>query len=249
VTDRGFVARIMVLTEDHYPEPHRALVRAMLRLVKPNHNAAKIDVQGDDSRAQEAAQGNRGKNRKGPGHQQRVALARAIATEIFTPSNFVFYHVDADRCFSAPKVPKPENEVFFESVLLAVRQLLEALKEQHQDSRTTDEMIARVMLLLPYYSIEAWLFQNTRVGRELCAKHHRAQHVEKFDHWEQNRHELDECEKPKDACCLNTSHYRDLAMREYPARAVYAIGKSFAETVDRLSNCASLRAALDLAAY
>lgn len=249
VNTRPFVARILVLTEDHYPEPLRGLVRVMLRLVQPNHDEKLIDVQGDHSDAQEAAQANQGKSRRKAGHQRRVAIARAIATEIFTESNFVFYHVDADRTFGAPREPKPENVLFFENILIVVRQHIEALKQQHGDTRSTDEIINRIRLLLPYYSLEAWLFQNTRIGRELCQKHHRAQHVGTFNEWEQNRSSLDEVEKPKDACCLNASHYRDLATREYPGRAVQAVGKSFTEAVDRLSSCEQLRAALERAVY
>lgn len=245
-----FIARILVLTEDGNPEPLRGLVRAMLRLVKPNHNAARIDVEGDHPEAQEAATGNLAKGkRRGAGHQRRVEIARAIATTLFTQSNFVFYHVDADRAFSAPQHPPPENVTFYESILVTVRQHLEALKQKHSDTRSVEKMLERIRLLLPYYSIEAWLFQNTRIGRELCQKHHRGQHVDTFEQWEQDRGILDELQQPKKACCLNPSHYRDLAAREYPGRAVYGIRKSFAATVDDLSNCDALKAALERAGY
>lgn len=247
--ERPFVARILVLTEDHYPEPLRGLVRVMLRLVQPNLDATRIDVEGDHPQAQEAAQANLAKSRRGAGHQRRVAIAKAIATAVFTPSNFVFYHVDADQCFSDPRESQPENVAFFESILTTVRQHLEALKQMHKDERSVDEMIDRVCLLLPYYSLEAWLFQNTRMGRELCHKHHRAQHAQTFDEWERDRGMLDELENPKEASCLKPSHYRDLAIREYPGRTVYAIGKSFAQTVERLSACRPLRSSLELAVY
>lgn len=250
MTERRFVARILVLTEDKNPEPLRGLVRSMLRLVQPNHDKARIDVQGDHPQAQEAATANLAKERRGgSGHRRRVEIARAIATEIFIQSNFVFYHIDADRCFSAPRRTKPENVEFYESILLTVRQHLDALKQKHDDSRPIDDMVCRVLLLLPYYSIEAWLFQNTRVGRELCKKHHRGQHIASFDTWEQDRGVLDEVEKPKEVGCLNAGYYLDLATREYPSRSVYAARKSFAESVDRLSNCEALQSALAAAEF
>lgn len=250
MNERPFTARILVLTEDKNPEPLRALVRSMLRLVQPQHDPARVDVQGDHPQAQEAATANLAKERRGgSGHRRRVEIARAIATEVFVESNFVFYHVDADQCFSAPRRSSPENVAFYEGILLTVQQHLDALKQKHGDSRPIDELICRVLLLLPYYSIEAWLFQNTRIGRELCKRHHRGQHVESFDAWEQDRGALDEVEKPKNAGCLNASHYLDLATREYPNKAVYAAGKSYAESVDRLSKCNALQSALAAAAF
>ncbi len=249
MSESSFVARIVVLTEDKHLEPLRALVRVMLRLIAPHHNEKRIDIADGPPDAREAAQANLGKSRRTGGHQRRVAIARAIATEIFTPTNFVFYHVDADRCFSSPAEPKPENVLFVDDILVAVRQHIEGLKQHHGDTRSTDEVLNRVCRLLPYYSIEAWLFQNTRIGRELCLKHHRGQHVGVFDAWERNRQQLDEIEKPKDACCLAATHYHDLATHHYPGQTVYAVGKSFAQTVDRLSKCEALRSAFERASY
>ncbi len=249
MTERRFVARILVLTEDGNPEPLRALVRAMLRLVQPYHDSARIDVQGDHSEAQEAATGNLAKGRRGSGHRRRVEIARAIATEVFVDSNFVLYHVDADRRFSDLRRDDPENVTFYQSILLAVRQHLNALKQRHDDSRPIEAMIQRIRLLLPHYSIEAWLYQNTRIGRELCQKHHRGQHLTSFDGWEMDRGALDEIEKPKEVGCLDAKHYLELAAREYPSKAVYETGKSFAKSVDRLTQCDPLREALENAAW
>jgi hypothetical protein len=244
VVVRRFIARILVLTEDGHPEPLRALVRSMLRLVDPSHDRTHIDVQGDHPQAQEAATGNLAKGRRGAGHKRRVEIARAIATEIFIDNNFVFYHVDADQRWSAPRRDVLENVRFYESIHVAVRQHLDALRQKHGDQRPVDAMMNRVRLVLPYYSIEAWLLQNIRIGRDLCQKHHRGQHVSQFDAWEQNRGALDEVEKPKEVACLDVRHYVDLACKEYPSQAVYAARKSFAESADRLKDCEPLKVAL-----
>ncbi|MDC0741927.1 hypothetical protein [Polyangium mundeleinium] len=240
VSGRRFVASILVLTEDGHHEPLRALVRRMLRLVDPNHDSTSIDVQGDHPQAQEAATANLAKG----SHKQRVALARAIATHIYIEANFVFHHVDADRCFSDPRRDVPENVTFHEKVLVAVHQHLESLRQKHSDSRAPDSFMRRVKLLVPYYSIEAWLFQNTRVGRALCQKHHRGQHAGYWNVLEQDRRALDEIEKPKKNPCMDARYYVDLASKDYPASAVYDVGKSFTQAVDGLKKCEPLCAAL-----
>lgn len=238
VSDRRFIARILVLAEDGYAEPLRALVGRMLRLVEPSYNPKRIDVQ--------AAAGSlaKGKDRQ-HSHKRLVEMAKDIATTLFTENNFAFYHTDADRTFSDPRRDKPENVRFYEDkVLVAVRQHLEALRAKHGDARSTEAIMLRVRLLLPYYSIEAWLLQNTQVGRELCKKHHRGQHLDDFEAWERNRGALDEIEMPKRKACLRDDFNLELAREQYPARVVYEAGKSFARAVDTLKGCEALQAAL-----
>ncbi|MDI1429381.1 hypothetical protein [Polyangium sorediatum] len=240
VSGRRFVASILVLTEDGHHEPLRALVRRMLRLVDPNHDPTSIDVQGDHPEAQEAATANLAKG----SHKRLVALARAIATHIYVEANFVFHHVDADRPFSDTRRDVPENVRFHERVLGVVRQHIEHLRQKHSDGRAPDSFMHRVRVLVPYYSIEAWLFQNTRVGRSLCQKHHRGQHATQWNRWEEKREALDEIEKPKKNPCVDARYYVDLASKDYPSSAVYDVGKSFTQAVDGLKKCEPLCAAL-----
>jgi len=236
VSENRFVTRILVLAEDGYAEPLRALVGRMLRLVDPGYIEKRIDIQ--------AAPGSLAKGKDRQSHKRRVEIAKDIATTLFN-EYFAFYHTDADRTFSDPRTDKPDNQRFYEDVLLViVRQHIEDLKRAKNDARSTEAIMLRARLLMPYYSIEAWLLQNTQIGRELCKKHHGGEHLENFKDWERDRGALDEIEKPKEKSCFRDKYNLDLAQIQYPAQRAYNAGKSFAKAIDTLKACKALVAVL-----
>ncbi len=205
VSNCRFTTRILVLAEDGCAEPLRALVWKMLRLVEPRYDANRIDMESSTGSLA------RGKSRQ-HSHKRLVEIARHIATTVFRENNFALYHTDADRTFSDPRRDQPENVRFYENkVLVVVRQHIEDLRARHGDMRSTDSIMLRIQLLLPYYSIEAWLLQNTQVGQELCKKHHGGRHLDDFRGWEAERGRLDEIEKPKERACIGDRFNRELA--------------------------------------
>jgi len=96
---------------------------------------------------------------------------------------------------------------------------------------------------MPYYTIEAWLYQNTDVAIRLCQEKYQGQDVQKFLHWQSNRVQLDE-EVEELHVCLGKKHNLELASSGYPARAVYEAKGSFYAAVEALGACSDLRAAL-----
>ena len=161
------------------------------------------------------------------------------------PSGFVFLHSDADRRWSERDAnPSVNVRRFREELSVAVRQLLRGTLAKRQDERNEDAIMSRLCLLAPYYSIEAWLYQNTDLAIALCRKHHGGQHVDRFTTWAEDRALLDDEHKPKDSTCLRDDFNRTLAESGFPASEVYDVGASFAESVNQIMACDALCAAL-----
>jgi len=169
-------------------------------------------------------------------------------------NGWAFFHFDGDRAWADRS--SSENEAKFkERVWDRVRSLIrmhieERAKEAGEnplseriDAQATQRM-ARLKRIVPFYSIEAWLFQNTKEAVRLCELHYSGRDVEQFLEWEQDRLALDEVLKPKKAVCLGSKHNLELASNGFPAREIRAAGKSFAAAVQLLSQDAELREAL-----
>lgn len=101
--------------------------------------------------------------------------------------------------------------------------------------------MARLCLLVPYYSIEAWVFQNTKHAIRLCQEHYKGEDVERFREWQGRRELIDEVEQVKEVVCLKGKHNRELAGNAFPARDAYQARTSFAAAVDALGDCPGLR--------
>lgn len=243
-------ASILVLSEDGGHRVVRALVAQILPWLAGGPAPGTIDLEPDDEGAQDAIHANlwKGKDRRGDGHRRRVELARLIATKILSPKGYVFIHIDADRRWKDRKKNPSENLARYakDLCLLVERHVSEHLRKMGS-AKDVPAVLSRLCLLSPYYSIESWLLQNTEMARRLCHKHHRGGHVETFDAWERDRAGLDEIEQPKKASCLGARHNYDLARTAYPVETAYAVGKSFAESVDRLKGCVPLLASLSAA--
>lgn len=98
--------------------------------------------------------------------------------------------------------------------------------------------------MMPYYTIEAWLYQNTDVAIRLCQERYQGRDVQKFQEWQRDRARLDEEKKEGLAVCLEKRHNLDLASSGYPAHEVHGAHASFHAVVEALRASAPLRAAL-----
>jgi hypothetical protein len=217
VNQAKFTASILVLTEDASGDglpAVRAIARHLLRLVEPACEPRRIDLEPQDERAQQAMHGNLWQGKTGPGRQKLVDIAQAIATKILTPTGFVFLHVDADRRWAArEKSPSDNVRRVRDLLLLRVEQHVTAWLTKKQREHEKAAVMSRVCLLVPYHSIESWLYQNGAVARALCHKHHGGRDADVFTRWEQDRSLLDEVERPKKQTCLEAKHNRALADR------------------------------------
>ncbi|RKI65816.1 hypothetical protein D7X55_15795 [Corallococcus sp. AB049A] len=183
-----------------------------------------------------------------------MALVQTLATQLMLEQGWVFFHFDGDRPWSERS--SSENEEKFEQIIEAkVYALLvgslsaQAAKTaapftQQEVEAQARQRMNRLKRIVPFYSIEAWLFQNTRVAIRLCERHYGGRDADQFQRWEQERHTLDEVRKPKEQVCLGAKHNSALASEAFPARDVHAAGCSFASVVDKLCQDEELRKAL-----
>ncbi len=236
---------LLLLTEDSgrdAPATQAALVRAMLRLFAPRHDSREVALEPANDAQRQVMRGNRWDSARKEYEPQRRSLVRSIATRICQDNlHFVLFHYDGDLAWS-DRERCPRHEVFERMIVTAVRQLVVATGRTPEQQKRA---LSRLVTVIPFYSVEAWLYQNTPVAVDLCRRLYGGTHADLFDGWSHNRGELDEVIQPKRATCLEDKHNRELAEGAFPADVVYAAGKSFYETVERLRGCSGLAGVLE----
>jgi hypothetical protein len=249
---------IIVLTEDSGKDGRstvEAIARRMLRLVVPDFASHRVQFVPRDPQEEEAMRGNvwktDGKNPRD--HERQVRLRRYIARNLCLPNTFVLFHIDGDRIWSEREAS--ENTAKFERLIRAkLPQVVDRGRANVSRGKPTSHASAsppmlrleHLLLLCPFRSIEAWLYQNLHAATDICNREHRGSHVAELQTWEQRRAELDELPAPEKALCLGKAFNLELATRGFPEREAYDAKKSFAESVDRLLGCEALSRALEL---
>ncbi len=132
---------------------------------------------------------------------------------------------------------------FSDFVRVYVEPIVRAALERNRLPDQVPARMARLRRLTPFYSVEAWLYQNTVEARRLCEASC-GRHVGRIQGWEAARGEIDEIERPKEALCIGASHNCALATRGFPADAAFAVEKSYTAAVEHLLACAELGDAL-----
>ncbi|WP_309892543.1 hypothetical protein [Archangium sp.] len=240
----------MVLTEDSgagaYDTVH-ALAKEMLKLLVPGVQTHRIDFKPlEDENARRAMHANLWKSTNPLDQPSIRLLIRSVITELLKDTGFVLYHIDGDRPWSEHE--SSENVREFRSRMLPP---IEAgvrlqLQKQSHDAREPGKRMKRLQLIVPYYSIEAWLYQNTRETRYLCEQEGCGQcYPQKLAGWEQNRASLDEVTQPKKALCFQDQHNVRLASSGFPAQETYDAEASFHHAVLQLLECDELTTALE----
>lgn len=237
---------ILLLTEDSgadAPQVLRALTERTLRLVAPGTDMDRVALVPAEAPARQAMRFNGWKARDGEGHKKRTELARALATQLARQDRaaFVFFHVDGDRPWSeSQRGALSENVNAFErQVLPGVRLLL----EQHGQVERLD----RLFLIVPFYSVEAWLYQNTDELVRLYARHHPGHaDLATLEAWRAQPGDLDEVPQVKRRLIVRDQHNLQLA-QVFPARRAHEVEKSYHRLVEQLRASAPLISALDAA--
>lgn len=238
---------ILLLTEDTGSSAHevlRAVTERLLFAVGSPFDRSKVEFERADEGARRAMGFNLYNSAKPKDYGKQLDLAGVIATKLLRPGMeaFIFVHIDGDRRWSERDQHSgmlcDNYAVFARNVLRRVRLLLE------KDGRA--EQLARVLPVLPFWSIEAWLYQNSREVHRLCSLHAPRYDRDRsqFQEWEHDPSQLDETPQPKlKVPTFKDKHNLDLAT-SLPAKKLMALGLSFASTVERLQACSPLTAAL-----
>lgn len=237
---------ILLLSEDgskHARPTLEALVPKMLRLVDGQYRDDALRFEPPDEATVAIARGNQWKSKNPRHHSEIVALRRTLATKLTEqPPGFVLFHIDGDHRWS--EGPHCENDAQFEEIIAVKVRELVAKTNSKWTSDELNRCMSRLIVLVPFYSIEAWLYQNIKHARELCNRHHGGRHFQQFDEWERDRAAIDEIVKPKEEGCLKSNFNRDLAENEFPHKKAHAAGASFRAAVEALRACQDLCDAL-----
>ncbi|MCP3135915.1 hypothetical protein [Pyxidicoccus xibeiensis] len=251
---------VLLLTEDSGTEAFatfQKLAKELLKQVDAYVQTQQERLAFEPVRSKEALQAlhaNVWKSDKPRDRQKQVALLGTLATQLMLENGWALFHFDGDRSWanraSSENVAKFRERVW-EKVRLLIRMKLEGRDTEagrpvvpdELDERATRRM-TRLKQIVPFYSIEAWLFQNTQEALRLCHSHYQGRDAERFQQWEQDRAALDEVLKPKEEVCLGAKHNLDLASQGFPSREARSAGKSFEAVVQSLAQDEELRDAL-----
>lgn len=251
---------LVILTEDSGEDGRatvEALAKRMLQLVVPGHGSHRVLFIPREPREEEAMRGNVWKtDGKNPlEYERRVRLLKYIARQLSLPDTFVLFHIDGDRPWSERHTS--ENVEKFDRLVRArLPQVVDrgransakARSRARPDSEAPPPPAMRLehlILICPFRSIEAWLYQNVAMAVDICRREHRGAHTAELQAWNGRREEIDELPAPETSICLAKGFNLELATKGFPAQAAFDVKKSFAESVDRLSACEALCRALE----
>lgn len=230
---------IMILTEDGSKQGFdtlRALTREIVRVLDPLANRSVVKITPPSDRAaQLGAQATRWKSTSPRDRVHQVALRSEIASQL-QQGHYVFLHVDGDRAW-ADRATSENRAKLDAFVTRPVANLLRGPRRRGGTPPSEEEaasMLRKLVFLVPFYSIEAWTYQNLAAARRICVEQHDGQHLEVFARWSDDRGLLDEIGKVKEECCLRDQHNAELAADHFPTREVVEVGKSFAACIDEI---------------
>jgi hypothetical protein len=261
-------AEIRVLTEDSAKDAHatiQALAFELFKLVDPDARPRRLRITPASPDEERAMRANLWRSTNPRDHRHQVTLRSTIASRI-VEGGFVLFHFDGDRIWGErDSAALPDTRRKFEAL---IRTQVRSMLEQHvrgtlgprrgrerpsaaptlseeQVVAEVDRLLSRLLPLVPYYSVEAWLLQNTYKARLICEEEHGdPSHLSTFDSFRADRGSLDELMKPKEATCLGAKHNLALAAEYFPAPEADAVDKSFHAAVETLRACPDLVAVL-----
>jgi hypothetical protein len=247
--------RIVVLTEDTSKDARatvEALVRKMLPLVVSNcrghdHVSFLPTEQRDHAGMHRCIwKGNDPRD-----HAARVLLYKYIARRLCESQTFVLFHVDGDTSWENREQSENVQKLTKFVILIEQAAGLGQRNVQRSRHRAVPDAITPPKLdfdgfipIVPFYTLESWLYQNLQCALDICRREHDGAHVESLRAWESVRHDLDETIKPSEQFCVKKLHNLELAARSYPAETAYEIKKSFFESIERMKACQKLVSAL-----
>lgn len=244
------VARLLVLTEDSSadgPPTIRALLQHVLAQVNSAADLARVSFEPlPDSRASKALAGNVWKSAKKTATAGVVDLVQRIARHLALGSScFVVHHIDGDRVWKDRDSSENVRE-YGNVVMRRVRLQLSVWAAKQNRGAVVDEHMSRLLLLTPFWCVEAWLFQNTEEAGKHCTNPGH-QCASLLSGWKSDRSKLDEERTPKELLCFRDKHNAILAGTSFPRGELLLAGKSFAAAVNTMQTCAPLVASLSLA--
>jgi hypothetical protein len=162
-------------------------------------------------------------------------LIQYVATIILQPGGFVFWHLDGDTIWSLREqaiTPSQFNKIILDRV--------HSLIDGKADPIKLNSIKSKIKVIVPYYSIESWLFQNEELAIKLCQTHRYTEDITKFTAWSKDRSLLDEIMKPKDQVKMG-SRYNNELVENLKIDPIIKVGKSMGYLAQQWEECAELR--------
>lgn len=235
---------LLVLTEDSGKEANDTLASLVKRIAlhqNPDCKTHHLQFTFPEGQVKKACRANAWKGSEV--HLQR--LAKSILTYL-GQGNAVLMHVDGDTRWS--KRDKSENRTKLQDRLISkLKGMVDALNSNHASSRPTAQARRRVsrgasrpipppispsqlerdfVLLVPYYSIESWLFLNADSLQP--SDHPQAAEAKTILRKHLKEHKgFDEQAKPKDLINAKSKLNAILAKRSFPVQAAVDKSPSF----------------------
>lgn len=249
---------VLLLTEDSGSdsfETFRHVVKELLKQVDGSVQTQEKKIAFEPMRRKEVldvVQANKWKSKGARYFRNRTDLITLVAIQLELPNGWVFFHFDGDRAWAARDSSENRQkfmELIWQPVQLKIQERFvgrqpEMAGRLDEVKRYAEARMTRLKTVVPFYSIEAWLFQNTREAIRLCQEHYNGSDIAQFEAWAQDRAALDEVLKPKETVRLGAGHNLELASNGFPTREARAVGKSFAAVVEALGQDTDLREAL-----
>ncbi len=231
------VLRVIILTEDSGGQGHdvlAAVAKKLFTYLVPGFQTqpAVVQMVRPDDGVRDLIRANAWEGRKN--HHRRVDLVKKLATDLVEGDlpRLVLWHVDGDTAWSqrrtASRVANWQTQI--EAPVRA--QLL----RHFGDEVKVGQLMERLILVVPYYSIESWLYQNLDECERIAVDFpgDRSALKRQLQAWRSDRAALDEVTQLKDRCRLGDEFNKPLAEKGWPIREVVAVGASFAALVEAL---------------
>ena len=161
-----------------------------------------------------------GSRQRGAQEQYRT-LIRAVATEL-KRSRVVFFHVDGDSKWSEQRTAS----------------VWKSLQRFRRDLQAITQFPEHDFLeVVPFYSMESWLFANIRLlrTRVRTAEEHRY-----LDRWADDLAQLDEELKIKECLPSVRNHYNSQLAAGIPCAQLKSVKTSYDDTLKRMRNSVRL---------
>jgi hypothetical protein len=265
VVSESPAAVFVLLTEDtssRADDTLRLVTRHLLRVVRESLRTHRLRFEPAEDGQRPMLAANRWKSAVGRDEPKVRDLCQWIATKLSRSEGgaprFVLFHYDGDRIWSQRK-PCDNAEKFEERIRAGVRQALfdppQRLSLQRKGAPAVRPAITkspedielflrRLIEVVPFYSMEAWLFRNVEVAKTHCLKHCGGAHIPLLEAWQQGEPSLDEVSQPKEKLCFRDQANVELAGPGFPAADLYLAETSFYETAERLRQSPHLVEAL-----